>query len=431
MLFEMVRLISIFLIILLTSCFYFPFAVRALPGMNSKMAVAAVGLCFYIYTLVRGMSGTFNRDTFQLSILAGFVSLISLFAITYNDTTDYAFVSYIVSMWVWIGAAYAVVFCIRKVHNDVSIRLVGNYLIVVCVFQCAMALLIDIVPSLKLWVNTYFNLGGEYLDEVNRLYGIGAALDVAGTRFSAVLIIIAAILTHLRDNESRFIPVYVFAFLFITVVGNMIARTTTVGALLGLFLLIWETKLLTFRSFKKYYKLWSWVGAILAIGVCYIVYLCSTDDVIYHDIRYEFDGFFSLVETGTWQVSSNEILMGMYVFPETLKTWLVGDGYFANPVFTDPYFTGRVVAGFYMGTDVGYLRYIYYFGIIGLIAISAVFCKSAQICISRFSDYKSLFLLLLFVNFIVWFKVSTDLFPAFAAFLLIDGDNKLKKNDCY
>lgn len=366
-------------------------------------------------------SGNFNKDTFQLSIYAMFVSLISLFAVTYNNTSDYTFTTYFISMWVWLGAAYAVVFCIRKIHKDVSVYLVGNYLIAACLFQCFMALLIDAVPSVKLFVNTFFNLGSDYLDKVNRLYGIGAALDVAGTRFTAVLIIIAAILPRLRDR--KLIPVYVFAFLFIAVVGNMIARTATVGLLLGLFLLVWETKVLTFRFLPEYNKLWGWIGSLSAIGVLFIAYLCVANENVYHDISYAFEGFFSLAEKGSWQVSSNEILMRMYVFPETMKTWLLGDGYFDNPVSTDPYFTGRVTAGFYMGTDVGYLRYIYYFGLIGLLAISAVFCKATNICMSRFHDYRKMFLLLLAVNFIVWFKVSTDMFPAFAAFLLIDADD--------
>lgn len=418
----MVRLISMFFLVLLTSCFYFPFTVNALPGMNSKMLVAGIGLIFYIYNQVEGRNGQLNKDTFQLSVHALFVSLISLFSITYNNTSDYVFVTYIISMWVWLGAAYAVYFCIKKVHHGISICLFGNYLIAACLFQCFLALLIDAVLPVKLWVNTFFDSGSVFLNNVDRLYGIGAALDVAGTRFSAVLIIIAAILSRVR--ESKLIPIYVFAFLFITVVGNMIARTTTIGFLLGLFLLIVETKVFTFRLLSEYNKLWGWMGDILGVGVIYIIYLCSINEGFYHDIRYAFEGFFSLVEKGTWQVSSNEILIGMYVFPETLKTWVVGDGYFANPIFTDPYFTGHVTDGFYMGTDVGYLRYIFYFGVIGLISISAVFCKSAYICISRFPDYRKMFLMILLANFIIWFKVSTDLFPVFAAFLLVAANDE-------
>ena len=82
----------------------------------------------------------------------------------------------------------------------------------------------------------------------------------------------------------------------------------------------------------------------------------------------------------------------------------------------------KIIGGFYMGTDVGYLRFIFYFGLLGLIAFTILFCKATQICWNRFPNQKDLFTLLLLANFIIWFKVSTDLFPAFAIFLMVDKE---------
>ena len=77
-----------------------------------------------------------------------------------------------------------------------------------------------------------------------------------------------------------------------------------------------------------------------------------------------------------------------------------------------------------MGTDVGYLRFIFYFGLIGLVAISAVMCKAVFICGRKFEAWRALFLMLLAVNFIVWFKVSTDIFLVFALFLMADREEE-------
>ena len=60
----------------------------------------------------------------------------------------------------------------------------------------------------------------------------------------------------------------------------------------------------------------------------------------------------------------------MVVFPDNWVTWLIGDGYAANPMdktlsFFDPYYTGPIYHGYYKGTDIGYLRYIFYFGLVG------------------------------------------------------------------
>ena len=65
------------------------------------------------------------------------------------------------------------------------------------------------------------------------------------------------------------------------------------------------------------------------------------------------------------------------------------------------------------------MRFIYYFGVIGLSAFVIYFCKVAGICKNRFPAYGLMFQFILAVNFIVWLKVSTDIFLVFALFLCI------------
>ena len=143
--------------------------------------------------------------------------------------------------------------------------------------------------------------------------------------------------------------------------------------------------------------------------------------------RFAFEGFFSLVEQGEWDVSSNNSLMNMYVFPDNAKTWIIGDGYFDGPSNTDPYYVGPTMTGFYMWTDVGYLRFIFYFGLIGLGAFMAFFYKCGQTCATKFSGYSVMFWIILLLNYIIWFKVSTDIFLVFALFLCISKED----NDAY
>ena len=187
----------------------------------------------------------------------------------------------------------------------------------------------------------------------------------------------------------------------------------------------------TFRSYIKNRKLWVWLGGILCIGLPFIVYFYNTDEAFYKNIRFAFEGFFSLWETGQWQVSSNDILFEhMIVFPDNIRTWLIGDGYAANPIvgpFADPYYTGPAFHGFYMATDIGYIRYIFYFGLIGTIIFISFMLKSALICMSRFKEYKMMFLMILLVNYIGWFKVSTDIFLVFAIFLVVSKEDEIKE----
>ncbi|MCL1607695.1 MULTISPECIES: hypothetical protein [Mediterranea] len=427
----MIRSILTLLVIIVTSLYFFPFSFKILPDVNTKMMLAVVGLMVYMMRLGRGRNASINKDMFFLSIGAAMVSLIGLFSITYNNTPDYAYAGYLVSMWVWLGGAYAVVMLMKCVHGDVTVKLVCNYLIAVCVSQCILALFFDLYTPAKEVIDTYIEQGQDFLNEqrVKRLYGIGASLDVAGSRFSTVLVMIMVVLLH-HNIGRRYYWIYVLAFLVIAVAGSMIARTTYVGALIALLYALYMTKIHTLHLSTDGRRFWIWLSAFVVIAIPLAVWAYYNIFEVHKNLRFAFEGFFNLVENGEWLIASNEKLETMYVFPETVKTWLIGDGYFSNPRDVDPLFIGEVVGGYYMGTDVGYLRFIFYFGLVGLLAISAVIVKSALICSHKFRTDRALFLLLLLVNFIVWFKVATDIFLVFALFLMIDKDKEEDVKPC-
>ena len=418
----MLRFFAIILVGILTSFYFFPFEFAILPGANTKMIMAGMSLIVLGVNLTRNRDATINRDFLIISILACLVSLAGLVSVAYNETNDYTYATYIVSMWVWLGGAYLTISCMRWLHDKVSVSIVANYLIVVCVAQCVIALLIDNFPAVEDFVKTYIAgfdwVGFEQLDEGGRLYGIGATLDVAGSRFSAVLTMIAfLIVKSVAASNHKLTIWYLLAFGFITIVGNMMARTTIVGVGLSCLYWLWATKEIENKS-----VLWRYISAMICVALVITIFLYNRNEVFREDIRFAFEGFFSLAETGEWDVSSNNILKDMYVFPDNFKTWSIGDGYFDNPYYSDAYYLGPRWGGYYMATDVGYLRFIFYFGIIGIVLFMTFFCKVTQCCIQRLKDYKALCLMFLAINFIVWFKVSTDIFLVFALFLCLNSD---------
>ena len=109
----------------------------------------------------------------------------------------------------------------------------------------------------------------------------------------------------------------------------------------------------------------------------------------------------------------------MMVFPDNVKTWIIGDGYFANPYNTDPTYVGYQPGGYYMGTDIGYCRFIFYFGLIGLFVFSCFLILVAKECIALLPDYTMVILFILLLGFIIWLKVATDVFLVFALLLCI------------
>ena len=424
----MIKYIGIAFSIILTSFYFFPFEFLAFPGVNTKMAMAGLSLIILGFQLGMKANATIDKDFFNLSILALLVSFASFISMVYNNTEDPSFLTYFISMWVWLGGAYTLIQCLKFVHGYVSVRLCCNYLISVCVAQCFFAYAISVFPALDNFVDGF--LGGEaFMGRAEgRMYGIGCALDVAGLRFSTVLVMIVFILVFDYKYIKPYIFLYLMSFIIITIIGNMMARSTTIGVGLSICFLLFVS--IYFRYNGVYVGvLWKQIGGLMLVIVPVIVMLYYTNATFHSNLRFGFEGFFSLWEKGRWEVSSNDILFEhMIVFPETLKTWIIGDGYAANPK-DDPYYIGKIWHGYYMGTDIGYLRFIFYFGIIGTLAFIVFICTAAWSCMKRFPAYRWMFLMILIVNLVGWFKVSSDVFLALAIFLCISKEEQKMSED--
>ena len=426
------KILLIPLCIGIASMFYFPFELRALPlGMNTKKIMAAAALVLLLFKFAKEHELKTDKSFLYISILAGLVSFCGMFSVTYNSTEDYAYATYITSCWVWWGAAYTICQVIKWIHGKVTGWHIMSYLTAVCVFQCIIALMIDRNRAVKHFINSIvFQEDLLYPGHIRRLYGIGAALDVAGIRFSAVLIMIIFFLANAHSPKRWYTYVICLsAFVFIAVIGNMVARTTLVGLLLSIVYLVYSSWNKKENTGLNYRKIWGWLGgfSLLAIPIC--IWYYQHNAAFHDDLRFAFEGFFSWAEHGTFSYSSNDTLRDMYVWPDNAKTWIIGDGYFDNPYGNDPYYTGDIVSGYYKGTDVGYLRFIYYFGVVGLLMFSFYFIEVGRTCMRHFPKWKVMFLFLLLLHFAVWAKVSTDLFLAFAPFLCLDYDNEDEDED--
>lgn len=428
---NLLKILSILAAVMVTSMFFFPFEFNAFPGMNTKKAMAAVALVILLFQMVHQRSLTVSKEFIYISILAGLVSICGMIAVTYNNTTDYAYATYITSAWVWWGAAYTACTFIRWVHGRIDIPLVINYLAAVCFIQCCLALAIDLNPAFKQWVMSIFATGDMYFERghVQRMFGIGCALDVAGIRFGLVLV--AMFFMKMQRKNDRWYQdlLFYFVFFFILVVGNMIGRTTIVGVGVA-FLYLTFLSLRQFRRIeKRYVNLWKSALLILLVFVPMIVYFYQTNTRLRENFRFGFEGFFSLIEKGDFNYTSNDALKEMYVWPDNFKTWVIGDGYFDNPIYTDPYYTGEVTRGFYKNSDVGYVRFIFYFGLIGLVVFSFYMIQVCMVCRKKHPEWRTLILLLLAVHFIVWLKVATDTFLMFALFLCINENDNEYENE--
>ena len=414
----MFKLLKVLITVLIASFYFFPVDFTFLPT-NTKNILAAVGIVFVVFELIRRKEFFMPRQLLILLMISSMVSIMSLVSITINQTPDDTYVTYIRSAVIWLSGAFSVCYIIRAVHGRIDVPLVVHYLIGVCLFQCVSAMLIQFVPAFQEFVDRYVQQGQDLLKDMGRIYGIGASLDVAGSRFAAVLTAIAFMLVSSPKRVSVGMSLfYTLSFVIITVVGNMIARTTIIGDVIG-FIWILVSSFVFPKGRQAGNTLGKWLIILGAIGVLIVVCvaLYNAFQEVQDLMRFAFEGFFNWVETGEWQTDSTSKLQSMVVWPEELHTWIIGDGYFSNSRYDPNYLGDATEEGFYMGTDIGYLRFLFYFGVLGLVWIIGVLVYSAYVCAAHFKEYAWLFIIALGVGLTIWAKVSTDIFLFFCMFL--------------
>lgn len=396
----MVRYLLIFFAGVVLDLFWFPLYPVPFPALNTKMILAVVGVVLLGMQLVRYRRYEIDKYLWGAVILAATYSVVNLVAVEVNDEFDFSYANYITTFFVWVFSAHAAISTIRWVHGKVSLKLLMWYLLAISVFQCVLAIVIDNVPAVANAVEMIQD-NSFYRDRVDRLYGLGAALDPAGVRFGIVLLLMAFVLcVDEQVQQSKLqIALIIFSFIIISVLGNMIARTTTVGMAMGVGVIILSTGLYRFVITPQSVKIYSIVGIALLIFIPLGVVLYNTDPFFYGQMRFAFEGFFNWVETGTWRTGSTDLLATMWRWPETTKGWIIGTGLFGT---------------FLYGTDIGYCRLILYSGIVGFSVFALFFVYHAYVFINTYRRYRYMFVLLLAMSFIIWYKVSTDLFFFYA-----------------
>ena len=399
------------------SLYFFPFEFTFLPrGLNTKMMLAVAGVILFGWQCLQDGRIPVNRGILGAILIACIFSGVGFIAVDYNHTDDYTYALYILSFATWLGGAYAVYRILKLFYNKVSFRVLINYLVLVCVIQCFLALAIEWIPQLKFFVNLYTSTentiaGADFFDRVNRLYGIGAALDVAGTRFSIVLIGLTALIIENIQKKKQYVA-YLTAFFIISIIGNIMSRTTTVGCILSIIYLIYSTGIFKFNNIKIS-SLNFWITIFIVAGIMAVItaYFYNTDQQVHGLLRYGFEGFFNWIEKGKWYTdSTNKLNNTMWVWPTDTKTWIIGSGIF------------YIIHG--QWTDIGYCRFVLYSLILGLVIFSFFFVYNAIVCRYKFPSYKLFFYILLSLSFIIWMKVPTDLFIIYALLYCIDREEE-------
>lgn len=400
---------------LIMSFYFHPVFFTAYLVYNTKVMLAVFGGGMLVFNTIRTKDYALSKGLLYALMIAGLFALVNYISLIINDSDDYSYTSYPASALVWIVGAYGAITFIRWTHKKVTIELVVRYLAGGAAFHSILSQLIDRNESVKNFITSIFFVSSD-MEEMRRLYSFGVGLDPSGVRFAVILIMIAGVLTLSRvvKKSIGLMVFYFLCFVIISVLGNIISRTTTVGMGLGLFVFAISTGLYKFVIKVSRIKIMRVFGIMLAIGIPIVVYYYNVNPSFQDQIEYGFEGFFSLFESGEFQTSSTDELSTMWVWPQDTQTWLIGSGLFLSKSSDFTYFS-----------DIGYCRFIFYSGLIGFTVFGLYFVYNAIHFATRYPRYRYIFFLMIVVTFVVWSKVATDIFQLYALFYAFTDEEEL------
>ncbi|SBV94376.1 conserved membrane hypothetical protein [uncultured Dysgonomonas sp.] len=318
----------------------------------------------------------FNKKPIYDLLMVLVISIIPILTTTLiNNEFDSRFFGNVFQNILYLFGAFFIIEIIRKKHETVTLLLLCKYITIPILFHNVFALLMFLFPNLFSIV-----ISLQPVDE-NLLYAMTNTLEF-GSRFIGVGIgsyfsggtisIIGSVTCTFVILKTKNKIIWGIILFIISALGIFIARIAFLGILFSLILIL--------RHWFKRSQLYKILPRIL-ISICILItgfYIVNQFSENYKDsalIRQSFELFFKFEESNSFQVKSAERVKEMFIIPDNGKTFLIGDGRFSNPDNS-----------FYMHTDVGYSRLLYYYGIIGTICFFLPFIFISRYMINRDND---------------------------------------------
>lgn len=234
----------------------------------------------------------------------------------------------------------------------------------------------------------------RYIFSKERLVGLGGFFFGGGIQNAISLLLIYFLLKRKKIKlKEKYILYTLFVFNFI--IGILISRTT----ILGLFLII----IYGISIQKK--KIFKGLKLLFSI-LFFVIFMYQFLNFLPNEVQYKIN-YFIFVQGKN---SLKQLLEFYDVIPKEIKTILIGDLRWGN-----------ANTGYYMGIDVGYLRYIFYGGIFFLIFMILfnyfLIPKTKNIGIKKLARVLFIFYLLLMlkgyipylgISMILWFVTTWE-----------------------
>ena len=352
----MIRLLIIF-----ATFFYFYTPELVFLPVSLRVVLGCLGIAYFVVDQTTKGLKYGSEKTLDIGLIKTWLSFLLIVLASFlvgliNGVFDGAFVNgLLVKIIMLFGASYLVFSFLKWGRIKVSPQTPLNLIITVTTIQCLVSLMMFASPAIKQFFDsivkvsdnpTMLNLLSKNVTSY-RILGFGTSFFGAGLEVTFSLLTIVALVRGGENISKLTFWWYVIAFILNTSVGVLMARTTFIG--LGISLAFLFFPFYKSESSKQFSKV-----LLLILGAMVVFVLLNLSNPNYGALMFAFEALINLQSGIGLTTDSSEDLKTMYLWPNELRTYLLGTGLMNDPVNPGQY---------YMGTDVGYLRLIYFGGI--------------------------------------------------------------------
>ncbi len=335
--------------------------------------------------------------TYMPVLAACFITIII------NLSTEMVYVTGFISLVLYFFMAYLGAVGFYKIYGEVTPRILLKYFVAIAVIHVCISLAMFANSSLNDILMSLLKKSQREEDALertlgSRLQGFGATFYTSGLINGFILIMISVGLYHEKYSVLSKAVLYL-SFIIILAIGTMIARTIMVGAALGILIILASVLRSRKELFENMMLFIFTITFAVFVGSYYIV-SSGIDFEAISEFGFEYLSKFAEGDTSS---HSTDSMLDMYnTIPDNLKTWMFGDGRWQEE------------GHYYMNVDIGYLRNVFYFGLLGSIFLYIYNFVTLKTVIYRkrlFENYSFLLVLVLFIyTMLINLKGTIDLF---------------------
>lgn len=330
--------------------FFYPEKYKFLP-FSTLIFVQIAGVIYSIYYFYSHPLPYPFQQIVLLGVLIFCMGFISSNVLNHGGDLDVAkrgilMISYIfTSLWL--------IFLLRKSTPNFSFFSILEWITWITLIQAAISIIFFLVPSVSETYRSYIQADESAMNAMEalssfRLIGIGDVKYATGAvQYGLVM---WGVIALRYANFGFFGKNRLYSTLAITIftlTGIMSGRVYFVILCVTVVYILSLNKNII-GGLTDFIKIFT--PTILLLIVVFVYLLSQYNELI----SWAFELFINYGSDGYIESESTNQLKDMYLFPDNIKTWLIGDGRSISD-------TGF----FYMGSDVGYIRSIFYWGLTG------------------------------------------------------------------